>query len=434
LLPSLNHGIVEIRLRNKTKMIKNIRGYLKTNSDQTSPVFMFSVAMLFWTIFDSTLQYITPLLMEDRGFSTSLIGLVIGSSSIAGALFDFIICKIFKKTNFRRVFLIMFALCFIYPLLLWQAKSVWFFVFVMAVWGVYYDLYGFGIYNFVGKYIKRANHSSSFGIVQVFRALGSILAPLIVGLVVIDTVDWHAFTLSWVFLTIGFIFFIAFLMYMRKRKAVDDILESTPRRKNMFIELHLWNKLGKVMSPVLLLTFYLLFIDAFFWTLAPLYAENSNLQQFGGLFLTAYVLPELVVGWFIGPLTERFGKKRSAYACLFLGSLILASFFFVTSPILAIAVVFVASCFISMAFPIINASYADYICDAPQVEGEIEGLEDFATNLGYVFGPILAGILADMLDIPAAFSILGLLGALLAWALFVKSPKHIIIKTKSSEI
>jgi MFS family permease len=330
--------------------------------------------------------------------------------------------------------MIMFVICFIYPLLLWQAKTLWFFVFVMGVWGVYFDLYGFGVFDYVGRHTKKSEHSQNFGIVQIFRALGGIIAPLVVGLVLINGVDWRTFSLSWVFLTLGFILFVVLIIFMRKHRAVKQTSAYPTRRKNLFVELHLWKKLGRLMTPVLLMTFYLFFIEAFFWTLAPLYAENLDLKQFGGLFLTAYTLPALIVGWFVGPLTEYFGKKRIAFSGLLIGSLILSSFYYITSPILSILVVFLASCFISMALPAINAAYADYISEAPQVEGEIESLEDFAFNIGYVIGPIFAGILADIISMRGAFSILGIMGAVLAFILIAITPKSIDITTKASEL
>lgn len=403
-------------------------------ASQKSFVYVFSFIVLFWTIFDSIMQYITPLLIEGRGFSNSMIGLILGSSSIAGAAFDFLICKIFKNTNFKRVFLIMFVICAIYPLLLWQAKTVWFFLFVMAVWGLYFDLYGFGVFNFVGRYTQKKDHSPSFGTVQIFRALGGILAPFIVGLVIVDYVNWRALSLSWLFLAVGFLFFVALIILMRKKQPPDNDQRKTPRRKNLFIELHLWRKLGKLMMPVLLLTFFLFFIEAFFWTLAPLYAETTGLGQFGGLFLAAYSLPALIVGWFMGTLTKRFGKKRTAFVGLLIGSLILSSFFYLPHPILSIAIVFIASFFISIALPAINAAYADYISEATAVEEEIESLEDFAFNIGYVLGPISAGVLADVVGIKSAFSVLGVLGAMLAVFLLLRTPKSIIIKTKASEL
>jgi len=415
-------------------MSRNIKRLLWSNKVYSAPVLLFSLAILFWTMFDNIIQYITPLILEDKGYTNTSIGLIMGFSSVAGALFDFFICKIFKSINFRRVLLIMFAICFIYPVLLWQADGLWFFLFLMAIWGFYYDLYGFGAFDFVGKYVKKANHSIGFGEIQVFRAIGDVLAPLIIGVIVVSTVDWQIFAISWIFLFIGFFIFLSLLFVMRKNHPLLADKKEIPRRKNLLIEVHLWEKLGKTMLPVLLLTFYLVFIDAFFWTLAPLYADDMGLGQFGGLFLMAFGLPSLIVGWFVGLLVKRFGKKRFAYFNLLIGSLIITLFFVAQGTITLIAIVFFASLFISMSLPTINSSYADYVYESPQVEGEIEGLEDFMTNIGYVIGPIVAGILADIFGMSFAFGIVGVLGVILAICLLIFSPKHIVIKTKPSEL
>lgn len=240
-------------------MIRKIKGLLDKYGNKRGTIFMFSLVVLFWTIFDSIMSYITPILIQQRGFSMTMIGFIIGTSSITGALFDFLISKVFKNTDYRRMFLVMFAICAIYPFLLWRAQTLWFFLFVMAIWGIYFDLYGFGAFNFIGRYTKEKNHSASFGIVQIFRALGGILAPLIVGLVVIDYVDWRAFSIGWLFLGVGFIFFIVLLTLMRKHHLTEDALEKHPRRKNLFIEFHLWRKIGRLLMPVLCLTFFLFF-------------------------------------------------------------------------------------------------------------------------------------------------------------------------------
>lgn len=416
-------------MRRNAKTFKN-----KYFTGQKPFVYNFSLVVLFWTIFDSTLQYITPLLMEQRGFSNSMIGFILGSSSIAGAAFDLFICKVFKNTNFKIFFLEMFVICSVYPLLLWSANSAWLFLFAMAVWGLYFDLYGFGVFNFIGRYTKKTEHSPSFGIVQIFRSLGLILAPLIAGMALAESIDWRSFSVSWIFLGIGFIFFVALMISMRNHRPAEGGRKQVLRRKNLLVEVHLWKKLGKMMMPVLMLTFYLFFIEAFFWTLAPLYAENSSLGQFSGLFLAAYSLPALIVGWHMGNLTKRFGKKRTAFTGLLIGSLILSSFSFSPNQVVSIAIVFASSLFISMALPAINSAYADYISEATQVEGEIESLEDFAFNIGYVVGPISAGVLADAVGMKGAFSILGLLGAVLAIILLTMTPKSIKIKTKSSEL
>ena len=98
-----------------------------------SMLYILALMIFFWTLFDTTVTYVTPLLIEKYGFSTSAIGLIITSSSIIGALFDFLICKLFTNINFRRVFLVMFLLCSIYPLILWQANGLLLFLIAMAV-------------------------------------------------------------------------------------------------------------------------------------------------------------------------------------------------------------------------------------------------------------------------------------------------------------
>ena len=146
-------------------MIGRIRGLLREYGNQHKIVFMFSLMVLFWTIFDDIMSYITPILIQENGFSMSMIGFIIGSSSITGALFDFLISKFFKNTNYKRMFLILFVICAVYPFLLWQAKALWFFLLVMAVWGIYFDLYGFGVFNFISRRSRKKDNSSYFGIV-----------------------------------------------------------------------------------------------------------------------------------------------------------------------------------------------------------------------------------------------------------------------------
>ena len=189
-------------------MVEKIKKIFTKNNDQLPLVLVFAVVVLFWAFFDGAISYITPLLIQQQGFSNSEIGFIIGFSSVAGAAFDFFIYKIFKKTNFRRLILAMFVICFAYPLLLWQTKSLWLFLLAMSVWGVYYDLYGFGVFNFVAKYIKSKNNSSSFGIIQIFKSLGNIIGPLVIGYLIVERVDWRSFAVSWIVLFMGFIFFI----------------------------------------------------------------------------------------------------------------------------------------------------------------------------------------------------------------------------------
>jgi len=146
--------------------------------------------------------------------------------------------------------------------------------------------------------------------------------------------------------------------------------------------------------------------------------------------MTMYALPPLLVGWIVGSFTRRYGKKRTAFVSLFCGSVFLMLFSFIHNPYLLMFDVFVVSMFLSMAFPSINGAYADYISETGEYEREIEGLEDFYYNLGYVVGPMTAGFLADQLGNGNTFSLIGLFGAVASLVLIFVTPKSIDVRVR----
>jgi len=187
-------------------------------------------------------------------------------------------------------------------------------------------------------------------------------------------------------------------------------------------------KVGHLFFPILVLTVFLNLFDSFFWTVGPLLAESfSSSRQFAGFFMTAYSLPTLLIGWFVGSVTLRFGKKRTAFFSFLLGSLALSTLVLANNFWLLLVIVFVASSLSAMAWPAINGVYTDYISEAHKLEKEIEGLSDMAANLGYIIGPVLAGFLADRVGNAGTFSVLGLVGVIIALVLIKFTPKQITI-------
>jgi MFS family permease len=359
-----------------------------------------------------------------------MIGIIIGTSSIAGALFDFVACRIFKKANFRRIFMTMFLLSALCPLILWQAKSFWIYVVAMAIWGMYFDLYNFGKLSFVSNCTDKEQHASSSGVLEVFRCFGYLLAPIIAGFAIGEAVGWRSFTQAYIFLGLAFIFFIVLLRLTRKNTggaAAMGQRESFETKK----EYRLWCKTVILLKPVLIMMLLVCIYDAFFWTIGPLFAESSlaGLDGFQGMFMTAYELPALIVGWFIGDVTSKFGKKQTAFVAFIIGSLLLATMPLMQSPYFMIGTVFFASMFLSMAAPSINGAYADYADEAPNAEKEIEAVSDLANNIGYIIGPIAAGVLADIFGNSVAFSILSALGIVVTLILIKITPKEVNVSS-----
>ena len=66
--------------------------------------------MLFWALFDGLVSFVTPILITEKLGSRTEMGLILGSSSIAGALCDIFLSKVLRNTHFRRMYLFMFMI------------------------------------------------------------------------------------------------------------------------------------------------------------------------------------------------------------------------------------------------------------------------------------------------------------------------------------
>ncbi|MDO8503376.1 MAG: MFS transporter [bacterium] len=394
------------------------------------PLYVMSLVLFFWATFDGIVSFISPIVITQAGFTNTVMGIIIGTSSIAGALFDFFLSRFLQQSHFRRLYLGMFAICFIFPLILWQAKTIPMFLISMALWGLYYDFQRLGSFDFVGREVEKDQHVSSFGVLTVFKSLGYFVAPILVGFLTIELGNFLPFALSWVFLIFAFIFFLA-LLYLTKGTG-EHMRLVTYRSVGTFLEVKLWKEIGKILLPVLFFTMLMSIYDAFFWTIGPIFSESfRGIHPFNGLFLAVYSLPPLLAGWFVGNITSRLGKKKTAFISFALGSLVLVAFSFFTSPIVILLVIFVSSALTAISWPAIHGAYADYIQESARFEKEIEGLADFATNIGYIFGPILAGLLSDKVGYAHSFSLMGISGLIITVIIARLTPKEIKVRIHS---
>ncbi len=376
--------------------------------------------LFFWSIFDSTISYVTPLVMTQNGLTTTQMGLIYGSSSISGALFDFILAKFLKSSHFRKVYLAMFAICFVYPLILWQSKAVWVYLIAMALWGIYYDLVNFGTFDFVGRETKKDEHAASFGIIDAFKAAGYLVGPLIAGILIGSLVDVKVFILAWISLSISLVLYLTLSAATIKSK-IEYFKEAVYKHKNMALELKIWKKLGLSILPILILMVFLNVYDSFFWTIGPLYAESlKSLHPLGGLFMSFYIAPSLLVGWFIGNLVKKYGKTRTPFLAFLLGSLVLLLFPVVKDSPVVLGLVVASSILTSISFTSVKSRVVDFITNKPQNEKEIEGMGDFSVNIGYVLGPMVAGFLSDKVGNANSFLVLGITGTAVSLVLLLR--------------
>lgn len=382
----------------------------------------FFMMFLFFMLFDGVITYVIPLLVIEQGYSKTLVGIIFSSAAISGAFYSFFLYKIFKNAYFRTLFSFMLLIGLLYCFVIWNAYAFVLFVIGMIMWGFYYSLLNFGTLDFFSRFISQDDMSAKFGLLEAFRAIGYLLAPLVAGYLVVDkAVGWEPFVTALVFLSISAFFFILLLREAGGVQQFIPSVESYPKR-SLFEEIRSWRRVGGYLFPLLFLVAISTLHDAFFMTLGPIVAERLIFEPFDGLFLTAYFAPLLFIGAFIGPITKVFGEKMTVIIGLFIGSVILATISFIENPIIIILVVFASACFTCLATPIANSISANYIQAAPDAKKEVLELKDFFFNIGYIIGPVAAGIMADTVGAIQAFSVLGVVGILFAGILFFIMP------------
>jgi len=387
-----------------------------------------TLIVLFWAIFDSTFSYLTPIFFSSLNLSKTQVGLIISSSSFFGAVFDFLLSKFFKNIHYRRLFLFFYLFCSIFPLVLWSSSKILFLSIVaMAIWGLYYDLMNFSLFDFVGNHSKSKN-SQRFSIASIFKSVGISIGPILAGLLITKTVTFTPFIVAYIFLFISFLFYLVLSRLSLKDSQVKQVHQY---HSNFVKEIVLWKKIGFIIFPVLLFNTMLYVFDATFWVIGPIFSQSfSFMEDFGGLFMLMYTIPTLIVCWFVSRINKKYGKKRTAFVAFLLGNIVLLPLFLLKNPVLILTTVFFSSLIASVAWPSIAGAYGDYIYESEKYDREIEGLSDFSINIGWIIGPTLSGLIADKFSVSLTFTFLAVINIFLCLILLIFTPKNINISIK----
>lgn len=389
--------------------------------------------IFFFVTFDGMLMYLAPIVIVQSGISEGTMGLIIGLSSVAGLLFDVVLGRLFERASYRLMFLSMLLIAATYPFFLFGANTITFYLIAMAIWGLYYNLYNMGTIDFVESTTVPNKFASSFGVLKVFDGLGNLVAPFIGSLLIVSALSKPQM-MQWpiVLIAVALAFYVLLALTSKRNKERRAKLQK--QSLGILTEVRLWSQIGHILFPVFLLTVSINLVDSAIWTIGPLFSQSlaDASGHGGGAFMVAYTLPPLLVGWVVGYFVAQYGKKNTALSGLFVGSLLVILIGFITTPLLLIGIMFSTSFCFALAWPSINAAYADYIRKDNSYSKEVEAVEDWFTNLGDTLGPIIGGYSAQFLGTAHAFSAIGIFGALAALVLFRFTPEQISAKIRPS--
>jgi len=242
---------------------------------------------------DAILSFWLPNYMQEVLGSAFLMGLFLSFSSVVGIAVDMFLPQIIKGITVHNLLTLgivsggLFALLLLYSTWI---PAAFVFLIAMAVWGIYYEFFGFAEQQFVADATPLRMHSAVWAILGIFKNLAYFLGPLMAGYLVLGG-ERMPVVGAMIFSTCGFITLVA-SKGVHKRPVKIDTEEVSLRK-----EIGHWRTLFGRIWPVLTLSMLMGLVDATYWTTGTvLTAKLAQKNILGSLFLPAYMLPTLFVG------------------------------------------------------------------------------------------------------------------------------------------
>ncbi|HYD35680.1 MAG TPA: MFS transporter [Vitreimonas sp.] len=379
---------------------------------------------------DGIMAYVTPIYITEHVSHPVLMGFVMAFSSIVGINCDLLFAKRLHGKRYSyflfqtSFFALLAGLCYVV-----FSPNVAILLLIVGLWGIYYELLQFSNFHFIHTFLSTSQHTLGWSTVMNAKYMALLVAPLTASYLMEDT-EFPAFYFMITLHLIAIVFLFIFTTLTPKQS--QPTLPAEKQRHNPKIqEFRIWQVLIKRLWPIYLFVLTLSVLDSVYWTVGALLSEHMA-DPYKGVLLTLNALPALFVSYFIQKAFVNYSKKRTAFLLALAGSCCLFFVGFVTHPVLLLSLIFISSCFTVSAWPLILATYEDYVARSDEYGNDLIGFENSAISLSYILGPIFASTTASLVGEQQTFSIVALLlGSVSLLALAVTPRK---IRLPQSEI
>lgn len=394
---------------------------------------LFASMMLFVFIADAIMSYYAPVLIEETLKSSTKMGFILATSSVAGMLTDFVFAQMFNQKKaffFQRI---LFLLVFLFPLSFIFPPSTFTFIMAMIGWGVSYEAMIFCTYHAIHEAVGKVHHAWAWGLVAILKNVALFVGPLIASTTFMQSRHLPIYY-AVIFNAIAVFLFFIYVLIQKKTSIKNDffLYEQPPALHRTLKEtIAIWRTLDRVLWPLLILLVLFYLFESAVFSVGPLFSEHLKEQHvWGGWFVSLYGMPGIFVGFFVHLLAQRFGKKKLSFLTGVLGGLT-AVFMGFASPVgMVLAGMFVASFWLAIMQPVLVAVFEDLIARGEPVANDLISMTALTSSFSYIVGPILNGFLNDQFGELAVFTIWGALIFIWSMWLLLTFPRKVHLPQK----
>jgi MFS family permease len=389
------------------------------------------IAMMLAVVFflylgDAIISDWVPAYMQTTLGGSLVMGLMMSFSSLAGLAADLVFPQLFRKVSERRmVMLAISSVLMTAGIFLWTTHFPYAALFLlgMGIWGLYYEFLNFGLSSYVAKNAPMTARSGVWSIIGVVGSIAYCVGPLIGNMLLVWKGNLAIIAVYGGMALVAYTVWLIIGVRTKKDTAMDDkemsgfdLREEMGYWKTLFV--HVW--------PILLVSYLLGVLDATFWTTGVVLSDTLLKQGWlGGLFLSAYTLPAIFIGFLVARLGIYKRKKKLAELFLLLAGLLMAGLGVISSTLGMVLMALLIGAMTSVAWPLSNAVYSDILARMGKEQKHLMGMSSSMVNLSYITGPVIAGFLANEIGEQKTMMWMGLFVSLIAIVLLFVTPKKL---------
>jgi len=368
---------------------------------------------LIWVIADNVLEFVFPTHLESIGKSYLLIGLFLSLPAIIGLAIDLPLGNLSDTWSRKKLMIIGLVLSPIFAIMIFIFKSNLLLLLLFLLWGLGFQIWTVPRSAYFARLTAREKRSQQYGTDIQFFYIGETVGPLIAG-VLLSSLGEISNVAFYVSMCLIAALLIALLVKDGKDHGGPFSRKLWRSEKSVAKDLRLLkSSAGGYVYSLLGITVLFTSLAGAVYALEPLFYSSYKLSPVvGGIILASFYLPAIFLGAPFGKLADRYGKKPMLLAGLLIAGISLVAFGLSTNMLMLIAFAALNSVGIILSRPALSGLVVDLAYK--HRKGEFAGIWSLFSDLGFVIGPILAGVLAQFSSIGGAFIVFGGITLLLA--------------------
>lgn len=387
------------------------------------------IASVLWLIAYNGIEFVFPSYLESIGKSYATIGILISIIAFGGVLIDLPLGNACSRFSRKKLMILGLVVSIIAVASIFLFTKNIYLAIIFFVLGMGYQTWVVPRDSYFASLSKSSNRSSMYGLNAETQYLGQSIGPILCGFFLL----YFGYNKSFIFYIVFALLAIIIVHFSIKKEKHSELSASglmSSMKFSSYVEgFKLLKKFGIFGVSLLLTSFMIMLFEAVLWALQPLFYGPDILNippHLGGLLLACFSIPGIILSYPAGKIADKYGRKKILILSLLLIGISLILF----SQITNIYFIFLSAIIISIGWVFALPALDGLIVNTLNVSENVAiiGVWGLFVDMGFVIGPLYAGVMSQLFGIRNTFMSVGIIFLTIAPLLILLKPKRNLIK------